>query len=280
MKLAISNIAWPADQLEDALAIMQQYGARGLEIAPGLAFYKDDNAFVPANQSISDFSRRLSQYDVRPVSMQSLLFGVEGALLFGNEEEQQRFKTGLMAAIQLAERVEIPNLVMGCPRNRIIPSDWDDAAAIANAVDVFYGLGDHARRAGVKLALEPNPAEYGTNFLNTLLQTINFAEQVDHEAVTVNFDIGALYMTGEIEDADPLLDKATGRISHVHISEPNLEPAPKNAEQLSSIAAKIAGRGYEHWYSIEMRAVAGEELAQVEKSLENCSEILTRTDRT
>ncbi len=278
MKLAISNIAWPADRLEDALAIMQQYGARGLEIAPGLAFFKEDNPFVPTDQSIIDFSRRLSQYDVRPVSMQSLLFGVEGALLFGNEEEQQRFKTGLMAAIQLAERVGIPNLVMGCPRNRIIPSSLDHAAAIANAIDVFYELGDHASKSGVKLALEPNPAEYGTNFLNTLLQTVEFAEQVDHEAVTVNFDIGALYMTGEIDDADPLLDKAAGRISHVHISEPNLEPAPKNAEQLSSIATKIAERNYQDWYSIEMRGVNGAELEQVEQSLKDCSEILTRMD--
>jgi len=155
----------------------------------------------------------------------------------------------------------------------------DDAAAIANAVDVFFELGDHASKAGVKLALEPNPTEYGTNFLNTMLQTINFAEQVDHEAVTVNFDIGALYMTGEIDDADRLLDKAANRISHVHISEPNLEPAPKHAEQFSRIAAKIVGRGYEDWFSIEMRAAKGEELAQVEKSLKDCSEILTRTDR-
>lgn len=278
MKLAISNIAWPADRLEDALTIMQKYGARGLEIAPGLAFYKDDNPFVPADKSISDFLQLLSAYDVGPVSMQSLLYGVEGALLFGNEDEQQRFKTGLMAAIQLAERIAIPNLVMGCPRNRIIPPDMDDAAAIANAIGAFYELGDHARRAGVKLALEPNPAEYGTNFLNTMLQTIDFAEQVDHEAVTVNFDIGALYMTGEIEDADQLLDKAASRISHVHISQPNLEPAPKSAEQLSSIAAKIAGRNYQDWFSIEMRAVEGAELAQVEKSLKDCSEILTRMD--
>ncbi|MEP2102687.1 MAG: sugar phosphate isomerase/epimerase [Parasphingorhabdus sp.] len=280
MKLAISNIAWPANQLENALAIMQRFGARGLEIAPGLAFYRDDNPFVPDDQSIREFSLLLSKYGVRPVSMQSLLFGVDGALLFGKEDEKNRFKTSLMAAIQLAERVEIPNLVMGSPRNRIIPSALDEATAIANAVDVFYGLGEYAKRAGVKIALEPNPKEYGTNFLNTMLQTINFAEQVDHQAVTVNFDIGALHMTGEIDDAAQLFHKAAKRISHIHISAPNLEPAPKNAEQFSSVAANIAEQEYKHWFSIEMRAVEGEELVQVEKSLKDCSEILTRLDRT
>ncbi len=278
MKLAISNIAWPADRLEDALSVMQQYGARGLEIAPGLAFYDEDDPFVPDDQSIRNFLLLLSRYGVLPVSMQSLLFGVEGALLFGSEDEQARFKEGLEAAIRLAERIEISNLVMGCPRNRTIPANLDNATAIANAIDIFYELGEHANRAGVKLALEPNPKEYGTNFLNTTLQTIEFAEQVNHQAVSVNFDIGALHMNAELDDADQLFDKAAHRISHVHISEPNLEPAPKDVDQFAEMAAEITKQGYRGWFSIEMRSVDGTGLNLVEKSLTDCSEILNRLD--
>ena len=35
MKLAISNLAWPAEQEKTILALMKQYGYTGLEIAPG-----------------------------------------------------------------------------------------------------------------------------------------------------------------------------------------------------------------------------------------------------
>ncbi|GAA0465444.1 hypothetical protein GCM10009096_02530 [Parasphingorhabdus litoris] len=276
MKLAISNIAWPAEKLEDALGIMQKYGARGLEIAPSLAFYKEPNPFAPSDEAIERFLSLLSKYDICPVSMQSLLFGADDAFLFGSIDEQRNFKVGLKNATQLAKQVNIPNLVVGSPKNRVIPESMSVLDATACAKDIFYELGDYADRFGVTLAIEANPAEYGTNFLNTTQQVIDFVEQVDHPAITANFDIGALQMNDEVKNTGQLYESAASKISHIHISEPDLKPVPKDKAVFSEIALEIICKGYSKWFSIEMLVNENSGLAVVEKSLKDCSEILKR----
>lgn len=278
MKLGISNIAWRPNELDEALDRMADAGARGLEIAPGLAFAAESDPFTPSPGAVGAFRRRLDARSVELISMQSLLYGVQGARLFGAPAEREAFEAGLARAIALAGALGIPNLVMGSPANRVIPESLDREQAVAQAADVFRRLGDLADAAGAVLALEPNPAAYGTNFLTTLREAAAFATIVAHPAVTVNFDLGALHMNGEIAQAGELYAGTGERVSHVHVSEPGLAPAPADADLFARVAEEILERGYDGWFSIEMRGPERDGLAAVQASLEACARGLARAE--
>lgn len=276
MKLAVSNIAWVPDELPAALDLMEAYGACGLEIAPGIAFAGEDDPFVPSEAAVSALNDALAWRGIRLVSMQSLLFGVEGAMLFGDAEGEAAFRRGMMRAITLAGRLGIANLVMGSPRNRRFPEDMAAEQVEAHARAVFSDLGKAARANGTVIAMETNPAVYGTNLFTTTLETARFVAALDHPGVTLNLDLGSLALNDEFGDLDEVLDIAGTHVSHVHVSEPHLAPAPSDPDKLATVARALADRNYERWISIEMRRADADPLRTVEHSLSAAASALRR----
>lgn len=267
MKLAMSNIAWPPEQARAAYELLARHGASGLEIAPGLAFADSADPMAPEAQAITRFAAERAEFGLELVSMQSLLFGVEGAQLFGTADERAAFAAAMTRAIDLAARLGVPNLVFGSPRQRSFPAGISPAEACEEAVETFHHLGDLAAAAGTLLAIEPNPVAYGTNFLNTVAETARFVAEVNHPAITLNFDIGALIANGETDAIPAIWHAANGRISHVHISEPALAPAPADQALLTRIAAALTELGYQGWFSIEMRQPSSDALAEADTRL-------------
>ena len=267
MKLAVSNIAWPAVQRREAYALLAANGITGLEIAPGLLFSEAEDAFEPTPAEAEAAMAEVRDAGLELVSMQSLLFGVEGAALFGDAAARERLEQAMRRAIALAERFAIPNLVFGSPRQRVVPDGMSDGDAQALAADVFRRLGDAAFAAGCRIAVEPNPAAYGTNFLNRAAEALGFVEAVAHPAVSLNFDVGALHMNGDFEQVEDLAARAGGSISHVHFSEPQLAPAPARIEEAERVFAAVSRTGYDGWYSIEMIAQPEAPLAALEQGI-------------
>ena len=257
MKLAVSNIAWPATDRDAAYRLLARHGIVGLEIAPKLLFAESEDAFAPSPDEAARALDALGSAGLQLVSMQSLLFGAEGAALFGDQASRDRLIEATTRAIRLAGRFDIPNLVFGSPRQRDIPPDMAPAAAEAIALEVFHRLGDEAAKAGARLGLEPNPAAYGTNFLNRFEETEAFVRRLDHPAVRLILDGGALIMNDEMAVLEDMTPDRAAPISHVHISEPQLAPAPADPQTASQILGAMSAAGYGGWFSIEMKAPAG-----------------------
>jgi sugar phosphate isomerase/epimerase len=274
--LAISNIAWRPQEREAVYAMLADTGVRGLEIAPGQAFANEPDPVAPSAGAIAALLRETGRRNLKLVSMQSLLFGLNEARLFGAEAQRERFEVGLARAVTLAGQLAIPNLVMGSPLNRVIPQAMSRAKAEDIALGVFRRIGDLCFKVKAKLALEPNPAAYGTNFLTTIGETLTFVRRLDHPAVGVNFDIGALHMNGERDSGAEWFAKAAAFVSHVHISEPNLAPAPRDEAELEGLARAILAQAYEGWFSIEMRAVGDENLTCVREAVTTCVRALAK----
>lgn len=253
MRLAVSNIAWqPADR-DRAYTVLADAGIDGLEIAPGLFFHGASDPFVPTAAEARAATDAVAAHGLRLVSMQSLLFGVQGAALFEGPEALARLEAAMGRAIALAERFGIPNLVFGSPRQRCVPDGVPMEDALARAADVFRRLGDRAAAAGTHLAMESNPAVYGTNFLTTLDEAAAFVEQVDHPAVTVILDLGAMNLNGVFDSTPARVPAIMPRLSHVHVSEPQLAPAPADAAALAPVLRALRAHGYDRAVSIEMR---------------------------
>ncbi len=260
---AVSNIAWSYRNRLEAYAILKDHGFGGLEIAPGLLFAEEAIPIAPSTTGVSERLSELERAGLRLVSMQSLLFGVEGAEVFGPPAAVEKLQVGLTRAIVLAGRIGIPNLVFGSPRQRIVPPDMSPADVLERVCAVFLPLGDLAAANGTVLAMEPNPAEYGTNFMTSFPEALEVVKAIDHPAITLNFDLGALHMTGAFGEAGAYMAAAAPYLSHVHLSEPFLGPAPASVEEAASVLKSLSGIGYAHAVSIEMKAAATDELGAV-----------------
>ena len=257
MKLAVSNIAWTPEERLAAYDLMAGAGITGLEIAPGLFFAGAEDPFVPDAATAEAALAEIAARGLSLVSMQALLFGVAGAALLGDAEERAAFVRGMTRAIDLAGRFGIPNLVFGSPGQRRIPEGMDPDDAREQAAETFRRLGDRAAAAGTAIAMESNPPAYGANFLTTLEEAESFVAQVDHPAVTLILDLGAMHMNGAFDTLAGRIPALVERLTHVHVSEPHLAPAPDDATDLAPVLTALRRAGYGRAVSIEMKRPEG-----------------------
>ena len=256
MILSMSNIAWAPEERLAAYAILASAGLAGLEIAPGLFFHAAQDPFAPATPVAAEALAEIADAGLTLVSMQSLLFGVAGAALFEGPQARAAFVAGMHRAIRLAEQFAIPNLVFGSPLQRRVPDGMTSARAMDEAAAVFRQLGDAAAAAGTRIAIEANPAAYGTNFCTTLDEALAFVALTDHPAIVPHLDLGAMHMNGDFDSVTARLPTLAPRLSHVHVSEPQLAPAPGDPAALTPVLAGLAAAGYQRAVSIEMKRAA------------------------
>ena len=110
-------------------------------------------------------------------------------------------------------------LNIGSPRHRDRAGLTDDEAE-GMACDFFGRLGDVAASHGVIICLEPNPVAYGCNFMTTTDDAAVVVAKIDHPAVRLQLDVGAMSMNGE--PPAETISRHAALIGHVHASEPNL----------------------------------------------------------
>lgn len=249
----MSNIAWSPEERIGAYAAMAKAGFTGLEIAPGLFFHASDDPFVPSDTQAKEALAEMADHGLQLVSMQSLLFGVSGAGLFDGEGPRASLVKGMERAIDLAGRFGIPNLVFGSPAQRRVPGGMAMATALDEATQVFRKLGDRALDAGTCITIEANPAAYGTNFLNTFGEATDFVSKTDHPAIAAILDLGAMHMNDDFSSVTQVIENKSLNLNHVHVSEPELAPAPASAEALAPVLRALAKKGYSKAVSIEMR---------------------------
>ena len=267
MKLAVSNIAWAPRQRDHAYAMLNEHGIRGLEIAPGLFLDGAKDVFRPTAEECEAALAPMRSAGLELVSMQSLLFGVEGVALFGGPAERERFEEAMLRAIHLAGMLGIPNLVFGSPRQRVIPKIMGLEEAESIAVEVFRRLGDAATAEGTVLGMESNPKVYGTNFMNNAEETAAFVARVNHPAIQIILDVGAMHLNGDFETLPLFVTTHASKISHVHFSEPYLAPAPADPSQAHRVLQAMSAVRYGRWFSIEMKALPDGELTELEPAL-------------
>ena len=241
MKLAISNIAWSAENDQQMYAFLKSEGFEGLEIAPTRIIA--DNPYEKLKEA-TDFKIQLkAKFDLNIPSLQSICFG-RSEVIFGTEEERNAIKEYIKKSIDFAKVVDCKNLVFGSPKNRIIGENQLDIA-----IAFFDELGTYAIQNNTILAVEPNPDIYGTNFLNTTKEAIDFVKKVQNKGLKVNVDLGAIIHNNE--DL-AIIGENIELVNHIHISEPYLEPIIERAvhKELFQLLKKY---NYSNYISIEMK---------------------------
>lgn len=251
MRLAISNIAWDIAEDEAVAALLHDYEVDAIDIAPG-KYFPD-----PANTPLAEISRVKTEWSARGIEitgMQALLFGTTGLNLFGPAEVQKAMLEHLSAVCRIGGALGAPRLVFGSPKNRD-RTGLSDAQTIDTAKAFFERLGEVAAGEGVIICLEPNPECYGANFMTTSAETATVVRTVDHPAIRMQLDTGAITINGE-EPVNVLLQDAV-LVGHIHASEPNLVPLGDGGTDHAKMADAIFGALPGHLVSIEMLSPPG-----------------------
>lgn len=244
MKLSISNIGWTENNDNAVYQLMKKYGYSGLEIAPTRIF-----PVLPYDklEEAIDWAKELHrEYGFIVPSMQSIWYGRQEKI-FGTEKERRILIDYTKKAIDFAHAIGCKNLVFGCPRNRVLSEDKDQAIAI----EFFRELGEYALSKDTVIGMEANPPIYNTNFINNTESALKLIRQVNSEGFKLNLDVGTMIYNGES------IGELIGNIqyiNHVHISEPNLKPIEERKLHID-LRNVLLSEGYQGYVSIEMGKV-------------------------
>lgn len=240
MRLAISNIAWSKVDDELIYNFLLDHHIDALEIAPTRLFeahpYDDLTKATKYAQSLKQ------NYNLSIVSLQSIWYGKDENI-FRSKQERDVLLEYTYKVIDFAQAIQCQNIVFGNPKQRN-GFKLDDES---NIQDFFIKIANYAKDRNIVIALEPNPAIYGTNFLNTTRETIRFINEINHPNIKLNLDIGAMIENNESVDS---ITNNSNLINHIHVSEPYLKPIKKR-----KIHKELKKLDYNGVVSIEMNKV-------------------------
>lgn len=246
MRLAISNIAWDIAEDEVIAKILQRHRIDAIDIAPGKYFPQPTQATISEIVQVKDW---WAERGIEITGMQALLFGTTGLNVFGPPESQAAMLQHLDAVCRIGAGLGALKLVFGSPKNRDC-SGLGDNDTMQMAISFFTRLGDIASSHGVIICLEPNPTCYGANFMTTSAETAQVVAYIDHPAIRMQFDTGALTINGEAPAI--VLQDCASLIGHVHVSEPDLLPLGDGGTDHKKMAAALEQQLPNHLVSIEM----------------------------
>lgn len=267
MRLAISNIAWDVSEDNDVAQLLNKFCIDAIDVAPGKCFSDPAKA---KDAEIVNVKQWWSDRGIEITGMQSLLFGTTGLNIFGTADVKEALLDHLAAICRIGGGLGASRLVFGSPKNRD-RSGLSDDQALNDAVNFFQRLGDIAQAHGVIVCLEPNPACYGANFMTSSLETAHVVNSVDHRAIRMQFDTGALAISGESPEV--VLAGSAHLIEHVHASEPGLVPLGDWGTNHRLFHQALLKYLPDHVVSIEMVATKEEShLVAIERALSCAAE--------
>lgn len=254
MTPTVSTIAWLPKEDDAVARVLLQHGVRHIELAPTRRWA--DLSQVRAAEVV-DERLRWADRGMKVSSTQALLFGQPDLRLFG---DPVAFTSYLTKVLLLGAALGATAQVFGSPRNRA-RGDLNARRAHELAVPVFRQLGRVAVDAGTCLVVEPNPPEYGSDFLNTADEAAAFVVAVASPGVRLHLDTACAQYVGDNVAAK--VREHTDLVHHVHLSEPDLGPvAGPSASHAAAIRA-LRDHNYTGFVSVEMRRFESDPIGAV-----------------
>jgi len=262
MKVAISNIAWNPDEEQEVLRLLSRNGISLLEVAP-TKYWGDPSSVAPLK--VEAQKRLLNNSGFEVIAAQALLFGHPELSIFGDEKLRNTTLDYLCRVSETCIRLGARVLVFGSPKNRLKGS-LDDQTAIEIASDFFGAAAEYVFAMGGVLCLEPNPVEYGCDFINTTAQAIALVEQINHPGLRIQLDTSSMTLNGEKPSIS--IERGMAWAGHFHISEPFLDLVGAGKTSHVIIAEKLRAMSFKGPVSIEMRSgLAAPNWVAVEKAV-------------
>lgn len=263
MRLAVSNIAWSADEENDVADALARAGVDAVEVAPTKVFSDPTDVATEAARNYRAF---WEDRGIGIVAFQSLLFGRPDLQLFGEDASRAQLIDYVSGFFGLAGRLGATVLVFGSPGNRRLPEGRTEADVWPIAVEAFAELGRRAAEEGTVLCIEPNPAAYGCDFVMDAASGDRLVRDVDSRGFRLHLDAAGMHLARD--SSVEAISRSADILHHFHASAPQLAPLDPEMVGLEASIAALLRTGYNRVVSIEMRMGAeGEGVARVEDAV-------------
>jgi sugar phosphate isomerase/epimerase len=251
VNLAASNIAW--DQAEEAqiAELLHSRGITRVEIAPTKVFADPTSV---SETEVRDYRALWNDQGIGIVAFQSMLFGREDLLVFGDDAVRRETIDYLARFIELAGRLGAGVLVFGSPRNRRVPDGMSPAEADDIAAGFFAKLGQIAVDNDTVFCIEPNPVAYDCNFVVDAAHGLGLVSRVAHPGFGLHLDAAGMTLAGD--DLYDSVVAAASWLRHFHASAPFLGVLEDEVVRHDRAARALTDIGYDRTVSIEMRPAA------------------------
>ena len=243
--LGVSNLSWPPEATDEALALLTRLGCGAVEIAPWAVFGRWDGIHEEARR----LRDRIEAHGLVCSALQGIVFGAGDVSLFGAPDARDRLERHLADVAMLAGILGARACVFGAPKQRD-PGVFDADTAWEIALRALRRIGPAFDAAGSVLAFEANARRYGCRFVTTTAEAIRLVEAAATPGVGLQIDTGTVFL--EEESPDVLL-RAAPMAVHAHVSEPDLQPVGGGAVDHAPLAVALKASGYAGSLSVEMR---------------------------
>lgn len=261
MRLAASNLAWPETGAAGAWRLLRRHGVSGIEVAPTRIWPGWQGATPAAARHVAQ-AMQAEGFSIP--ALQSVLFGLPELAFFRTRAACLGLRDHLLGVADLAAALGAGVVVLGAPGARKL-CGHSHRSAVEAAVPVLAELGQAFHDRGAVLCIEPNPPQYGCEFVITPEQGIELVEQVGSPGFGLHLDVAGIRLAGG--QPPQAVRQLAGRFCHLHASEPCLAPLlPGEAAQHGLTGQALAGSGYAGWVSLEMREQP-DDLASLDQAL-------------
>ncbi|MEK7451132.1 MAG: sugar phosphate isomerase/epimerase family protein [Patescibacteria group bacterium] len=265
MNIAISNIAWNKEEDKEIANILRKYGISGIEVAPTKIW---KNPLEAKEKEIKEYRNYWLNNGINIVAMQSLLFGHPELTIFDSGQIRAKALNYISRIVHLSSLLGSKIMVFGSPKNRLI-NGLNYNKALEIACEFFYKIAEICKQYKIFLCIEPNPPEYGADFILNTNEAIKLVTAVNHSYFRLHLDTST--MTINKESYEDSMENGLSLLKHFHISEPYLEPIKEGVTDHKKIALILKKLNYNdnRWISVEMRSSDNNSnMEHVDKALE------------
>jgi len=244
MKLIVSNLCWNINENNLIINLLNIFNINNIEISP----YKIFNN----NYSLGNINKTQNFWKKKKVnfySMQSILFNIKNAYLFGNKSEQKVFFTEIKKKIILCKKIGIKVIVFGSPHSKKIFSNKNLENLNLIAFKSFKKIAQICEKYKIYFCVEANPKIYNCEYLNYTKDVIILIKKINSNFFKLNLDLGTIIENKE--NFSSIIHNYIKLIGHVQISVPHLKDIMSYKSIVCKFIRQLKKKNYKRCVSIE-----------------------------
>lgn len=257
MKFLISNLGWNKNELPSIIKLLKLKKIKNLEFS--INNLKKHNSKYKTIRDVKNFWNSKS---IKLYSMQSILYKINDAFIFGTLSQQKIFYKEVVKKIKLANSLDAKILVLGSPKNKKVfdksKKECDDLM-----FKFLRKISLLCKKYKVILCLEANPKIYKTEYLTKTCEAINFVKKIKSKYIKLNLDLGTVIANKE--KLNLIIKKNLKLIGHVQISSPYLKNLIDYKLKIKKLIYYLNIYNYKKKISIEMLAEKKNNVEKIKK---------------
>jgi sugar phosphate isomerase/epimerase len=256
MKLTISNLSWELNQNYKVIKIIKRYNISQIEISPSKIFNNNYN-----KNNIKKITNFWNINKIGFCSIQSILFNVKNAYLFGNKIQQRIFFNEVKKKIYLCRKIGSKILVFGSPQNKKIffKKNFNKIA-----FNTFKKISQICEKNKIFFCIESNPKIYDCEYLNYTKDAIKLVKKINSNFFRLNLDLGTIIANNE--SYKNIIKNNIQLIGHVQISVPYLKDILLHKDVVKKFIQQLKKNNYQKYISVERLPIKNN-LKNIEKTL-------------